>query len=106
MELGSVIQQAEGIVNALGTAIEVEGVDLKEAEERILRFVHGIGALMLQELIDRVAAPVMENRLWVDGEQAVYDQERNLRFRNRFGGAPSVGPTAASVSTPRRRGRT
>ena len=86
MELGSVIQQAEGIVNALGTAIEVEGVDLKEAEERILRFVHGIGALMLQELVERVAEPVMENRVSVDGERAVYDQERNLRFRNRFGG--------------------
>ncbi len=86
MELASVIQQADGIVNALGAAIEMEGMDLKEIEERILRFVHGIGALVLKEVVDRAQELVTENHLWVDDEEAVYDQERNLRFRNRFGG--------------------
>ena len=86
MKIEEMVLRAAEIVNDLAQAIEDRGIGLKEVEERILEYVNQIGGLMVQEVVDRVAEPLVENRVYVEGEEAVYDGSRNLRFRNRFGG--------------------
>jgi hypothetical protein len=86
MELKSLVAQSAGLVNELSKAVDQQGLGLKDVEERILQFVNQIGDLMLQEVLEGVSDPFTENRVWVGGEEAVFDQVRPLRFRNRFGG--------------------
>jgi hypothetical protein len=86
MKIKELVLQGVEIVNELAEAIEDRGIGLKEVEERILEYVNQIGGLMVQEVVDRVKEPHVENRVYVEGQEAVYDQSRNLRFRNRFGG--------------------
>ena len=86
MDIRKLVLEGVEIVNELIEAIEDRGMGLKEVEERILVYVNQIGGLMVQEVVDRVKEPCFENRMYVEGEEAVHDQNRNLRFRNRFGG--------------------
>ncbi len=81
-----VITRSGCLVNELVQAIEERRLGLKEAEQRIVEFVNQLGSLLVQEVVEGVAEPVMENRLWVAGEEALFEQRRPLRFRNRFGG--------------------
>ncbi len=74
------------LVSEIVEAIERQGIGLKEAEERIQQYLNRLGDLMVQEVVDRVADPISENRVWVEGEEARFEQVRPLRFRNRFGG--------------------
>jgi len=91
MKLQEFLSRSSDFVNELSEAIENEQIGLKEVEERILRFVNRIGELMVQEVMDGVKEPFTENRVWVEGEEAVFDQVRPLRFRNRFGGVTERG---------------
>ena len=50
-----------------------------------MEFLNWFGDLMVQEVVEGVAGPTRANRIMVDGEVAVFDQVRNLRFINRFG---------------------
>jgi hypothetical protein len=86
MELQEFVAQSSEIVNELSRAIEDRQIGLKEVEERILQFVNRIGDLMVQEVLEGASEPITENRVWVEGQEAVFDQVRTLRFRNRFGG--------------------
>jgi hypothetical protein len=86
MELKEFVAQSSEIVNELSRAIENREIGLKEVEERILQFVNRIGDLMVQEVLEGVSEPFTENRVWVEGEEAVFDQVRTLGFLNRFGG--------------------
>jgi hypothetical protein len=86
VELQEFVAQSSEVVNELSRAIENRQIGLKEVEERILQFVNRIGDLMVQEVLEGVSEPFTENRVWVEGEGAVFDQVRTLRFRNRFGG--------------------
>jgi len=86
MDINRLVLQGMEIVNELSEAIEKRGIGLKGVEERILEYVNQIGGLMVQEVVERVKEPCCENRVYVDGEEALHDQNRNLRFRNRFGG--------------------
>ncbi len=86
MELREFVAQSSEIVNELSRAIENREIGLKEVEERILQYINRIGNLMVQEVLEEVSEPFSENRVWVDGEEAVFDQVRTLRFLNRFGG--------------------
>jgi hypothetical protein len=86
MKIEEMVLRAGEIVNELTKAIEDRGMGLKEVEERILEYVNQVGGLMVQEVLEGVREPVVENRVWVGGEEAVFDQVRPLRFRNRFGG--------------------
>jgi hypothetical protein len=70
----------------LSKAVDQQGLGLKEVEERILQFVNRIGDLMLQEVLEGVSEPFTENRVWVGDQEAVFDGNRSLSFRNRFGG--------------------
>ena len=86
MKLQEFVAQSSEVVNELSRAIENREMGLKEVEERVLRFVNRIGDLMVQEVLDGVNEPFTENRVWIEEEEAVFDQVRTLRFRNRFGG--------------------
>ena len=86
MDLKELVTQSAELVNELSRAVEQQGMGLKEGEERILAFVSRIGDLMVQEVLEGVSEPLSENRVWVEGQEAVFDQNRPLRFRNRFGG--------------------
>jgi hypothetical protein len=86
MELQEFVAQSNEIVNELSRAIENRQIGLKEVEERILQFINRIGDLIVQEVLEGIGEPFTENRVWVQGEEAVFDQVRTLRFRNRFGG--------------------
>ncbi|NIM45228.1 MAG: hypothetical protein GTO54_06280, partial [Nitrososphaeria archaeon] len=85
MKIEEMVLRGAEIVNELAEAIEDRGIGLKEVEERILEYLNQIGGLMVQEVVERVVEPCVENRVYVEGHEAVYDQSRNLRFRNRFG---------------------
>ena len=86
MKLQEFVAQSGEVVNELSRAIENQQMGLKEAEERIQQFINRIGDLMVQEVLEGVKDPFTENRVWVENEEAVFDQVRTLRFRNRFGG--------------------
>ena len=85
MKINELLLKGMEVVNELVEAVENRGMGLKEVEERILEYVNQIGGLMLQEVVEGVREPIVENRVYVEGQGAVYDQSRNLRFLNRFG---------------------
>lgn len=86
MDLELLVAQGGELVNELSRAVDQSGMGLKEVEKRILEFVNRIGDLMVQEVVEAISEPFSENRVWVGEEEAVFDQRRPLRFRNRFGG--------------------
>lgn len=86
MNLHELATGSTGFVTELVEAIETQGIGWKEIEERIQQYLNRFGDLMAQEVVDRVTDPITENRVWVEGEEARFEQVRPLRFRNRFGG--------------------
>ena len=84
MELQEFIAQSSEVVNELSRAIKNRKIGLREVEERILQFVNRMGDLMVQKVLEGVNELFTENRVWVQGAEAVFDQVRTLRFRNRF----------------------
>ena len=85
MELQEFIALSSEGINERSRAIENRQIGLKYVVERILQFVNRIEDLMVQEVLEGVLEPFTENRVWVEGEEAVFDQIRTLRFRNRVG---------------------
>ncbi len=86
MKIADMILQSEGIIKCLAEGINRSEISLKEAEEKVLEHVNRLGQIMVDEVVERVSEPVYENRVVVEGEEAVYDGMRNMRFINRFGG--------------------
>ena len=86
MKIREFILQSEEIIKQLSEGVNHSETSLKEAEERILEHVNRIGQIMVDEVTERVSEPVYENRVVVEGKVAVFDEVRNLRFINRFGG--------------------
>ncbi len=84
-ELPSLLPVAEELVKTLIGHIEAQEIGLKEAEERIVAFVHRIGHLLVAEVVERVREPTTENRLQVGERIATYKDRQNLRFKDRFG---------------------
>ena len=60
----------------------------------IEEFINRISDLMMQEVLEGISEPISENRVWVEGEEAVFDPVRILRFLNRFGGGAELLSTA------------
>lgn len=85
-ELFELFSESKVLVNLLTAEVDRGEIGLTEVEERILDFVNRIGALMVDEIVQGVADPVNENRVWVDGRKALYKGETALSFINRFGG--------------------
>jgi len=79
------IPLADVLVNELSKQINYNEIDLKQAEEKILRFIYKIGHLLLDEVIHNIKEPTYENRIIVDGKEAIYRDMQNLHFKNRFG---------------------
>ena len=66
-------------------------------------FINRISDLMMQEVLEGISEPISENRVWVEGEEAVFDPVRILRFLNRFGGGGGAqAPVLQGPSSKRR----
>ena len=76
---------ARELVNCLAEELELGQSSLKEVEEKILQFVYRLGALMLEEIVEKLSEPTMENRIYVEGKEARYRDTANLRLITRFG---------------------
>lgn len=85
MKLNEFLTLSEILVKELTEQINLGEKDLKEAEEKILKFIYKIGHEMLKKVIGKIAEPTVENKLEVNGKVAVYKDMQNLRFKNRFG---------------------
>ena len=85
MKSQELVPSAERIVKELSRRLNAGQIGLQDAEQRIVEFVNWVGDLMVQEVVEGVAEPTQANRIVVDGEVAVFEQVRNLRFINRFG---------------------
>ena len=92
MNTEELIAAAEGLVKELQGRINGGGMDLQEAEAKILEMVNWIGDAMVQEVVAGLDEPTSANQITVGGEVAVFERVRNLRFINRFGegGAPAA----------------
>lgn len=86
MELREFIPQSEEIITRLREEINQSETSLKQAQEKILEHINRLGQIMVDEVIEGVKEPVMENQVVVNEKVAVFDGVRNLRFINRFGG--------------------
>jgi len=85
MKSQELVPTAQRIVKELSRGLNAGQIGLQDAEQEIVEFVNWVGDLMVQEVVEGVEEPTRANRLIVDGEVAVFDQVRNLRFINRFG---------------------
>lgn len=85
-ELTELINLIKPTVKELIVKINRDELSFYEAEKKVLEFVNCIGSLMTNEIVENVEEPILENRILVDEEPAVFNQQRNLRFINRFGG--------------------
>ncbi|MDE0025501.1 MAG: hypothetical protein OXP69_13915 [Spirochaetaceae bacterium] len=85
MNTEGLIAAAAGLVKGLQGRINGGGMDLQEAEAKILEMVNWIGDEMVQEVVAGLAEPTSANQITVGGEVAVFERVRNLRFINRFG---------------------
>lgn len=86
MKIRELLLSSEDLVNKLAEGMNLSNISLKEAEERILRFVNRIGQVMTDEVVEKVKEPTVENTLVVGGKVVSYHEMRGLRFINRFGG--------------------
>ncbi len=85
MKSHELVTTAERIVKELSTRVNGGTMGLQDAEQEIVEFLNWVGDLMVQEVVEGVEEPTRANRIMVDGEVAVFEQVRNLRFINRFG---------------------
>ena len=86
VKLMELLSEAEVLVNRVVYDIDQGSIGLQKAEERILEYVNKVGSLLVEQVVDQVEEPIVENRVWVDGNQALYKESSAMRFRNRFGG--------------------
>jgi hypothetical protein len=86
MRLREFILQSEEIIKQLSEGINHSETSLKEAEEKIVEHINRLGQIMVDEVVEGLKEPVIENRIIVGEKVAVFDGVRNLRFINRFGG--------------------
>ena len=84
-ELVKVFSEAAVLVNNLTAGIDRGEMNFKEAEESIVAYVNRIGTLLVDDVVQSIADPVNENRVWVDGRKAIYKGESKVSFINRFG---------------------
>ena len=70
MDTEELIAAAEGLVKELQGRINGGGMDLQEAEAKILEMVNWIGDAMVQEVVAGLAEPTFANQITVDGEVA------------------------------------
>jgi hypothetical protein len=73
------------LVNCLAEELELRQSSLKEVEEKILQFVYRLGALMLEEVVEKISEPTQENTIYVEGKLARYRGTGSLRLITRFG---------------------
>ena len=68
MNTEELIAAAEGLVKQLQGRINGGGMDLQEAEAKILEMVNWIGDAMVQEVVAGLDEPTAANQITVGGE--------------------------------------
>jgi hypothetical protein len=76
---------ARELVNRLIDELQLGRVSMKEVEEKVVEFVYRLGALMVEEVVEKIDEPTQENTIYVDGKLARYRETANLRLITRFG---------------------
>lgn len=84
-ELQELLTEAQELVNRSIQDIEWGNVGLKEVEERVVELVNRVGGLLVDQIVEGIREPVLENRVWVDGKRAKYKDSDATSFINRFG---------------------
>ena len=103
MNTEELIAAAANLVKGSQRRIDSGEIGLDNAEAQILEMVNWIGDAIVQELVTGLGEPSGANHITVDGEVAVFERVRNLRF------TPPVrrrrGATAALLPGPGPGGR-
>ena len=84
-ELEELLTEAKGLVNRSIQDIEWGHIGLKEVEERVVELLNRAGGLLVDQVVEGVSDPVLENCVWVEGKRAIYKDSAPMRFINRFG---------------------
>jgi hypothetical protein len=90
MNLNDLLLHSPILVKELTEGLNCEGLTLTDVETRILQFIHQIGQAIEEEVCSAIREPTIENRLKVNDKVAVFDGNRSLSFRNRFGGITHI----------------
>ena len=61
MNLQEQILRSEELVKQLAEGINHQGLNLKEAEQKILEHINRIGQIMVDEVVQQLKEPVTEN---------------------------------------------
>jgi hypothetical protein len=65
--------------------VEDGSMDLMECDQRIQGFLNTLGTTMDQAVVDQVSEPTVENRLYVEEAEVVYEKNVPLSFISRWG---------------------
>jgi hypothetical protein len=85
LELEQLLTEAGVLVNRAIGDIDAGVIGLKEVEDRVLEYVNRVGGLLVDEIVDGVREPVVENRVWVEGKKALYKDTSAMKHISRFG---------------------
>lgn len=83
--LGEFSHVALALVNEWSENINQNKLSFMDIEQEITSFINKIGHLLLENVLNNLQEPVTENQLMVEGSRAIYKQNSNLRFKDRFG---------------------
>ena len=71
-ELEELLTEAKGLVNRSIQDIQWGHIGLKEVEERVVELLNRAGGLLVDQVVEGVSDPVLENCVWVEGKRAIY----------------------------------
>jgi hypothetical protein len=83
--LGEFVQHAEDLVKSQVEALQLEGVTLFDIEDEILNFVNEIGSLLESLVLSEIEEPTQDNRILINGKNALYKGMATVSFKDRFG---------------------
>ena len=72
MNLKELLHNTENVVTDLTIKIDKQKIDHKTLEEEILKHINKIGNLMEQEILEKVKEPTIENKIIVNGKEALF----------------------------------
>lgn len=84
------VEQAEDLVKRLATSINENEKSLMDAEQEVLEFINTVGSLMEKMILESVNEPITENRILIDGKEAIYKGKTRLTYKDRFGHSQQI----------------
>ena len=99
-----VLRMAPELVKELGQSVDGGTMDLMENDERIQGYLNTLGTAMSQAVVEQVSEPTVENRLYVEGAEVVYEKNSPLSFISRWGQRVSVSRRRYKYVDPKVKG--